>query len=62
MICMAVSKQMLEYWDEFNGIDQTSIVAAMIFLVVLALYLLFGLYFSIFKTRALSTKHRVNVE
>ena len=59
---MAVSKQMLEYWDEFNGIDQTSIVAAMIFLVVLALYLLFGLYFSIFKTRALSTKHRVNVE
>ena len=62
MVCMAVSKEMLPYWEEFVHVDRVSMVFALVFLIILCLYLLFGFYFVFYKSKQLAIKHRSETE
>ena len=57
MVCMAVSKGMLEYYDEFKPIDRFSIILALVFLIILGGYILFGCYFVFCKSHHVANKH-----
>ena len=50
MISGATGSELVQYWDHLNSADHTSIALTVVFMVILGLYLLFGLYFVFFKS------------
>ena len=54
LITATISFGMTQYWDHFNSADHTSIVLTYVFYVILGLYLLFVLYFILFKSGKLT--------